>query len=209
MNNYQKLCDGIGNDSLAALLESIESRDSYQDSPEYDELISNFYHLLEKIDDDEIRKGIEETSKSDLESGIFDESNYLDSVLKDIESAKKHVLISSPYLQKNKIAKVKDVLLKTYSSGIRVTLCTNEIVAFPDKQMNYIKEIIEEISGKGIDVIQIKNNRYRFMIIDNRVVWYGGIDILGRCLNEQSLIRIDNEALANELTGIIYEHISQ
>ena len=149
------------------------------------------------------------SSTSDLESGIFDESNYLDSVLKDIESAKKDVLISSPYLQKNKIAKVKDVLLKTYSSGIRVTLCTNEIVAFPDKQMNYIKEIIEEISGKGIDVIQIKNNRYRFMIIDSRIVWYGGIDILGRSLNEQSLIRIDNEALANELTGIIYEHISQ
>ncbi|WP_373481498.1 hypothetical protein [Acetobacterium sp.] len=47
------------------------------------------------------------------------------------------------------------------------------------------------------------------MIIDNRIVWYGGIDILGRSLNEQSLIRIDNEALANELTGIIYEHISQ
>lgn len=47
------------------------------------------------------------------------------------------------------------------------------------------------------------------MIIDNRIVWYGGIDILGRCLNEQSLIRIYNEALANELTGIIYEHISQ
>jgi hypothetical protein len=75
--------------------------------------------------------------------------------------------------------------------------------------MNYIKAIIEEISGKGIDVIQIKNNRYRFMIIDSRIVWYGGIDILGRSLNDQSLIRIDNEALANELTGIIYEHISQ
>lgn len=62
MNTYQKLCNRIGNDSLAALLESIESRDSYQDSPEYDELITYFYHLLEKINDDEIRKDIEETS---------------------------------------------------------------------------------------------------------------------------------------------------
>lgn len=149
------------------------------------------------------------SSTSDLESGIFDDSNYLDPVLKDIESAKKHVLISSPYLQKKKIEKVKDALLTTYSAGIRVTLCTNEIAVFPDKQMNYIKGIIEEISVKGIDVIQIKNNRYRFMIIDSRIVWYGGIDILGRSLNEQSLIRIDNEALANELTGIIYEHIRQ
>lgn len=61
MNTYQKLCHGIGNDSLAALLESIENRDSYKDSPEYDELITNFYHLLEKIDDDSIRNGIEET----------------------------------------------------------------------------------------------------------------------------------------------------
>lgn len=146
---------------------------------------------------------------SDLESGIFDESNYLDHVLQDIENAKKYVLISSPYLQKKKIEKVKDLLLKTYSSGIRVVLCTNEIEGFPDKRMNYFKGIIEEISEKGINVIQIKNNRYRFMVIDNRIVWYGGIDILGGRQEDQSLIRIDNEELANELIGIIYDHINQ
>ncbi|MEA4805239.1 hypothetical protein [Acetobacterium wieringae] len=48
MNAYQKLCNGIGNDSLAALLESIENRESHQDTPENDEFITNLYDLLGK-----------------------------------------------------------------------------------------------------------------------------------------------------------------
>lgn len=64
MNAYQKLCNGIGNDSLAALLESIENRESHQDTPEYDGFITNFYDLLGKIDHDDLRNGIEEMSSS-------------------------------------------------------------------------------------------------------------------------------------------------
>ena len=43
------------------------------------------------------------------------------------------------------------------------------------------------------------------MIVDNKTVWYGGIDILGGSYNDNSLIRIEDEDLANELLGVISE----
>ncbi len=71
MNTYQKLCNKIGNDSLATLWESIENKIGYQDTPEYDELITNFYDLLEKIDNDDLRNGIEETSTSCSSAAMY------------------------------------------------------------------------------------------------------------------------------------------
>ena len=62
-----------------------------------------------------------------------------------------------------------------------------------------------EIEKEGIQVIQLAKNHYKFMIIDNRIVWYGGIDVLGGSYDENSLIRLEDEELANELLGVISE----
>jgi hypothetical protein len=43
------------------------------------------------------------------------------------------------------------------------------------------------------------------MIIDNKTVWYGGIDILGGSYDDNSLIRTRDEELENELLGVISE----
>lgn len=50
----------------------------------------------------------------------------------------------------------------------------------------------------GFNVVQGSENRNKFMIIDNNIVQYGGLD-------KSSLIRIQNEQLSNELRGIISE----
>jgi hypothetical protein len=60
---------------------------------------------------------------------------------------------------------------------------------------------------EGINIIQLSNNHLKFMVVDNVIVWYGGIDILGGSYNDNSLIRIQDEALANELIGEISEQL--
>ena len=57
------------------------------------------------------------------------------------------------------------------------------------------------------DVIQIKQNRYNLMIVDQSIVWYGDISILGGSYGEGSMIRIQNELLANELMGAISDMV--
>lgn len=140
---------------------------------------------------------------SDAESGIYNDSDYFEYVLKDIEGSKKNILVSSPFLQKKKINSIKQRLIEKYKSGINITLCTKEMSEYSDKQKSYIAAFIDEMQNQGINIIQIRHNRYKFMIVDYKIVWYGGIDIFGGCYDDNSLIRIQNEELANELVGTI------
>lgn len=138
-----------------------------------------------------------------IENGIYDEANYFEHVLKDIGDGGKNILISSPFLQKKKINAIKDILIEKYRMGTRIVLCIKNLNEYEQKHRLYIKEFINDIEKEGIQIIQIPKNRYKFMLVDNKAVWYGGIDILGGSYNENSLIRLEDEELANELVGAI------
>lgn len=88
-----------------------------------------------------------------------------------------------------------------FASGIHISLYTNIIEGIENKQLMIISSLLSKFIDYGIDVIQIKQNRYNFMIIDQSIVWYGDISILGRSCGEGSMIRIQNELLAHELMG--------
>ena len=48
-------------------------------------------------------------SKEDIDSSIYDEANYFEYLIKDIRTAEKNILISSPYLQKKKVNEIKEI----------------------------------------------------------------------------------------------------
>ncbi|MCK8058429.1 MULTISPECIES: DEAD/DEAH box helicase family protein [unclassified Fusibacter] len=140
-----------------------------------------------------------------MENGIYDDTNYFEHVINDISSAEKNMLISSPFLSKRKINAIKELLIEKYRNSIRIVLCIKALDEYAEKHRTYISEFVGVIEKGGIQVIQLPKNRYKFMIVDNKTVWYGGIDILGGSYNENSLIRIEDEELANELVGAITE----
>lgn len=142
-------------------------------------------------------------SNEAIESGIFDEVNYFEYLIRDIKGAEKNILISSPYLQKKKVNKIKKILVEKYKSGIRITLCIKTLEEYSEKYQDFIADFINEMKREGINIIQLPNKHLKFMVVDNVIVWYGGIDILGGSYNDNSLIRIQDETLANELIGEI------
>lgn len=97
------------------------------------------------------------------------------------------------------------MLIEKYKSGIRITLCIKTLKEYSEKYEHLIADFVNEMRREGINIIQLSNNYLKFMVVDNVIVWYGGIDILGEIYNDNSLIRIQDEALANELIGEITE----
>ena len=148
-------------------------------------------------------------SEHNIENGIYEATNYFEYVIQDIRSIEKNLLISSPYLNKTKIRTIKEILIEKYKMGIRIVLCIKNLDEYALKHRMYIEEFVNEIEKEGIQIIQLLKNRYKFMIIDNKTVWYGGIDVLGGSSDDNSLIRIEDEELANELMGVISESKAQ
>ena len=144
-------------------------------------------------------------TEHNIENGIYDVANYFEYVIQDIRSIEKNLLISSPYLSKTKIKTIKEILIEKYKMGIRIVLCIKNLDEYAQMHRMYIEEFINEIEKEGIQVIQLPKNRYKFMIVDNKTVWYGGINVLGGSSDDNSLIRIEDEELANELLGVISE----
>ena len=140
---------------------------------------------------------------SDVESVIYNETDYFSHVTNDIRNASKEILISSPYVQKRKVELLKNRLIDKFNTGVRVTVCIKTLEEYSSKQKVYVDQMVNELIRQGVNVLQVPQNRYIYMIIDNRIVWYGSIDILGGGFGEASMIRIANEELANELIGTI------
>ena len=93
---------------------------------------------------------------SQVQDVIYSDKDYFEYVLLDITNARKHIVISSPYLQKSKLDKVGPLLMDRFASGIHISLYTNIIVGIENKQLMIISSLLSKFIDYGIDVIQIK-----------------------------------------------------
>ena len=55
----------------------------------------------------------------------------------------------------------------------------------------------------GIQVIFKSNIHQKFAICDQKIVWYGSINLLSFGRAEESIMRLENPSIADELLGSI------
>ena len=70
------------------------------------------------------------------------------------------------------------------------------------KEPERMKVCIEYLQ-KFVNVIQKPNIHQKFIIVDNRIVWYGSINLLSYGSAEESIMRLESRELAVELTGLV------
>lgn len=95
------------------------------------------------------------------------------------------------------------ILLKKYGNGIRVAICIKNLEEYSDSAKISMHRLASELRQQGIDVLQIENNQHKFAVIDNEIVWYGGVNLLGPNRQDDSVIRILSQELGDELAGVI------
>jgi len=145
-------------------------------------------------------KTLSSYSQADKISMIYDVNSFVPVMKNDFIEVRKEVLIVSPFLRKKRIETILEWLKESIHTGISITVVTRPPESY--KEPKLIQECIE-LLRLNVFVITKPNIHQKFILIDNRLVWYGRINLLSYGSSEESIMRLDSRELATELEVMI------
>lgn len=135
-------------------------------------------------------------------NAIYDSGNYSEKFEQDIVEADKEIIVSSPDIRADKIERFIRIVKERQEKGVSVTVITMnpEDTLFGNTSVCY--DLINEMEAVGITVIFRTEIDEHFAVIDNEIVWHGGMNLLGKEDVWDNLMRIKNADVAAELLEI-------
>lgn len=124
---------------------------------------------------------------------IYNYSDYLEVFRQDIHEATKSIIISSPQLNEKKVLSFIDLIKDRQEKGVSVNVFTKQT------DDPYTNNLIDLLYGNGVFVEVYPDLDSYFAVIDQEIVWYGGINLLGKSNIYDSLMRVKSTTIAEEL----------
>jgi len=130
---------------------------------------------------------------------IFNKDNFLHVFNQDIVTAKKEILIVSPFVRKRRTQQMIQHLKIAIGNNIRVIVVTRPKEDFKSKDPAAMQRTLNLLTNDGVKVVFKSNIHQKFAIMDQKVVWYGSINLLSYGSAQESIMRIESFNIANEL----------
>jgi len=130
---------------------------------------------------------------------IFDRDSFLPVFSNDIATARKEILIVSPFVRKRRTAEMIHHLKIAIDKGIRAIAVTRPAEAFEPKDRFLLERVLEMLKDNGMSVVFRPGIHQKFAVIDQKTVWYGSINLLSYGSAQESIMRIEGSNIANEL----------
>jgi superfamily II DNA or RNA helicase len=126
------------------------------------------------------------------EGQIFNGKTYFRPYKTDLGTANHSIVLSSPKLYNAERNSLVEYLMDLSSKGIEVLVLTHTA----NEQTEYLQR-------KGLSVKIIPTLSLCTTIIDKTIVWYGAINALGYTSEEDNVIKVTDNNLADELTNAL------
>jgi len=131
---------------------------------------------------------------------IFDSGSFFSVYSTDILTARNEILIVSPFLTRRRLSSALNYLA---SAGAPITVVTRSPDNYAAKDRARIDECIELLTRHGVTVRTKSRIHQKFAVIDQRIVWYGSINLLSYGSSEESIMRIESLDIAAELAETV------
>jgi superfamily II DNA or RNA helicase len=141
-------------------------------------------------------KVLSSKSEPDKISMIYNLDTFALAIKNDFTEAKKEILIVSPFVRRKRVIQALEWLDSPIRAGISITVITRPFESYRDQE--HIKNCFEPLLSK-LTLIQEAGIYKNFIIIDNRLVWYGSISLFDFANSEDTIIRLESKELATEL----------
>ena len=137
-------------------------------------------------------------------NAIFDCESYPPVFRRDLLEAQKNIIISSPILSGKKVHELIASLKNKQSLGVNITIMTYEPDAYRFGDPAYWMQLHEDIKQAGFYIKTVDETYEHFAIIDQEIVWYGNMNLLGKSTVEDSMMRIQEKTIAAELMELAF-----
>jgi superfamily II DNA or RNA helicase len=137
-------------------------------------------------------KVLSSKNEPDRISMIYDGDTFAPVVRKDLAEAKKEILIVSPFIRKRQFNLVLEWLSIPLQAGISITVITRPIES--NKEQEWLRKLQSRLT-----LIQKPDIYQKFIIIDNRLVWYGSINLFDSASSDDTIMRLESKELVAEL----------
>ena len=134
-----------------------------------------------------------------VENAIFDFQSYLPVYEKDLLSAQKEIIISSPGLSIRKVSRFAKLAASLLERGVKITIITLPPDIYPETAKKWIQKSQALLEKAGIQVTNMTACHEHFAVMDRSICWYGSMNLLSREKEEDSLMRLVSPKIAEEL----------
>lgn len=130
---------------------------------------------------------------------IFDKSSFLPVYFNDIVNAAREILIVSPFITRKRTLQMIQNMEVALKNKVKVVIVTRPIEDFQGKDTTALQETLELLKSTGVSIVFRSNIHQKFAVMDQKIVWYGSINLLSFGSAEESIMRLESPNIANEL----------
>jgi len=140
-----------------------------------------------------------ESIESETRDIIFDNQNFLPVYSNDLINSEREIIIVSPFITKKRVANMIQYLRVAVEKKLKVIVVTRPNKDFKDKDQARLLEALKLLQVENISLVFRSNIHQKFAVIDQKVVWYGNINLLSYGSAEESIMRLESSNIAHEL----------
>ena len=132
-------------------------------------------------------------------AGIFTEGTFYSAFAADLSNAKKSILLLSPFATSNGTARWADAFRTACSRGVSVRIMTRPPEEWGGGGESEVSNLIQGLRKLGVAVDLRSKMHEKVVIIDDRILWHGSLNILSHRDTQESMMRVESPAACQQL----------
>lgn len=130
---------------------------------------------------------------------IYDKNSFLPVYTNDFNGAQNEIIITSPFVSKLRITRLLPQIQAVIDRKVAVIVITRPVDDFKDADKQKVSEIHSLLVNTGVRMHLQSNIHQKFAVIDQKIVWYGSINLLSFGNAEESIMRLNSAMITGEL----------
>lgn len=137
--------------------------------------------------------------RNTLNSRLFDQNNFYDAFLRDLQRAKSRVIIESPFITGKRMSALLPVLQGLRRRNVAVIINTKP---FEEHEVRFQEQAIDAVGlmqDMGIEVLMTGGHHRKLAIIDDDILYEGSLNILSQNESCELMRRINDSSAVKEM----------